>query len=433
MQLPKIQEVKDLSRIERIGAHSHIRGLGLDESLDPRTNSQGMVGQIEARKAAGIILKLIKEGSLAGRAVLIGGQPGTGKTAIAMAMAKSLGEDVPFTMMAGSEIFSLEMSKTEALTQAFRRSIGVRIKEETDIIEGEVVEIEIDKSVTSNGKTGKIVLKTTDIETQYDLGQKMIEAIIKDKIVAGDVITIDKSSGRITKLGKSFARSSEFDAMGGDSRFVQCPEGVREQIDTKVAEWREDGRAEIVPGVLFIDEVHMLDLECFAFINRAIESETAPVVIMATNRGITKIRGTNQVSPHGLPLDLLDRLLIITTKPYTTEEIKQILVIRCEEEDVEMDDEAKDLLTKIGAETSLRYAIHLITAANLIAQKRKASEVEMDDISTAYSLFIDIERSKSFLKDYEKDFMFSEVEDDNLLHDKVDKNEIKEKKEMDLD
>ena len=481
MQLPKIQEVKDLSRIERIGAHSHIRGLGLDESLDPRTNSQGMVGQIEARKAAGIILKLIKEGSLAGRAVLIGGQPGTGKTAIAMAMAKSLGEDVPFTMMAGSEIFSLEMSKTEALTQAFRRSIGVRIKEETDIIEGEVVEIEIDKSVTSNGKTGKIVLKTTDIETQYDLGQKMIEAndlgqkmieaIIKDKIVAGDVITIDKSSGRITKLGKSFARSSEFDAMGGDARFVQCPEGelqkrkevvhtvtlheidvinsrqqgflalfsgdvgeikgeVREQIDTKVAEWREDGRAEIVPGVLFIDEVHMLDLECFAFINRAIESETAPVVIMATNRGITKIRGTNQVSPHGLPLDLLDRLLIITTKPYTTEEIKQILAIRCEEEDVEMDDEAKDLLTKIGAETSLRYAIHLITAANLIAQKRKSTEVEMDDISTAYSLFIDIERSKSFLKDYEKDFMFSEIEDDNLIN---EKNEIKDKKEMDLD
>ena len=87
-------------------------------------------------------------------------------------MAKSLGEDISFTMMVGSEIFSLEMPKTEPLTQAFRRSIGVRIKEETDIIEGEVVEIEIDKSVTSSGKTGKIVLKTTDIETQYDLGQK---------------------------------------------------------------------------------------------------------------------------------------------------------------------------------------------------------------------------------------------------------------------
>ena len=63
-------------------------------------------------------------------------------------MAQSLGPDVPFTMLASSEVFSLEMSKTEALTQAFRRSIGVRIKEETEIIEGEVVEIQIDRSLT---------------------------------------------------------------------------------------------------------------------------------------------------------------------------------------------------------------------------------------------------------------------------------------------
>lgn len=99
---PKVSEVKDVTRIERIGAHSHIRGLGINESLDPRQRAMGMVGQMEARRAAGIILEMIKEGKIAGRAVLIGGQPGTGKTAIAMAMAKSLGEDVPFTMLAGS-------------------------------------------------------------------------------------------------------------------------------------------------------------------------------------------------------------------------------------------------------------------------------------------------------------------------------------------
>jgi RuvB-like protein 2 len=63
-------------------------------------------------------------------------------------MAQSLGDDVPFTMIAASEVFSLSMSKTEALTQAFRRSIGVRIKEETEVIEGEIVEIQIDRSVT---------------------------------------------------------------------------------------------------------------------------------------------------------------------------------------------------------------------------------------------------------------------------------------------
>ena len=91
---------------------------------------------------------MVKEGRIAGRAVLIAGPPSTGKTAIAMGMSQSLGNDVPFTNLAASEIFSLEMSKTEALTQAFRRSIGVRIKEETEVIEGEVVEIQIDRSVT---------------------------------------------------------------------------------------------------------------------------------------------------------------------------------------------------------------------------------------------------------------------------------------------
>jgi len=49
-----------------------------------------------------------------------------------------------------------------------------------------------------------------------------------------------------------------------------------------------------------------------------------------------------------MPLDLLDRMLIITTVPYTGKEIRHILEIPCEEEDVEMTDEAKELLTKIG-------------------------------------------------------------------------------------
>lgn len=68
-------------------------------------------------------------------------------------MAQSLGPDVPFTMISASEVFSLEMSKTEALTQAFRRSIGVRIKEESEILEGEVVEIQIDRGLTGVSTT----------------------------------------------------------------------------------------------------------------------------------------------------------------------------------------------------------------------------------------------------------------------------------------
>lgn len=75
----------------------------------------------------------------------------SGKTAIAMGISKSLGKDTPFTAMAGSEIYSLEMSKTEALTQAIRKSIGVRIKEESEIIEGEVVEVQVERPATGVG------------------------------------------------------------------------------------------------------------------------------------------------------------------------------------------------------------------------------------------------------------------------------------------
>lgn len=180
---------------------------------------------------------------------------------------------------------------------------------------------------------------------------------------------------------------------------------MREQIDTKVAEWREEGKAEIVPGVLFIDEVHMLDIECFSFLNRALENEMAPILVVATNRGITTIRGTNYKSPHGIPIDLLDRLLIITTKPYTEDEIRKILDIRCQEEDVEMSEEAKRLLTKIGVETSLRYAIHLITAAALACQKRKGRTVEMEDINRVYHLFLDVKRSTQYLMEFQNQYI----------------------------
>lgn len=445
-----VSESRDFRGLNLVAAHSHIRGLGVDEdTLEPRPSSQGLVGQEKARKAAAVILQMVKEGKIAGRAVLIAGPPSTGKTAIAMGMAQSLGSDVPFTMLASSEIFSLEMSKTEALTQAFRRSIGVRIKEESEMIEGEVVEIQIDRSVTGGNKQGKLTIKTTDMETIYDMGTKMIDSMSNERVMAGDVISIDKSSGKITKLGRSFTRSRDYDAMGADTKFVQCPDGelqkrkevvhtvslheidvinsrtqgflalfsgdtgeirseVRDQINTKVGEWKEEGKAEIVPGVLFIDEVHMLDIECFSYINRALEDELAPIVIMASNRGNTRIRGTNYRSPHGLPLDFLDRVVIVSTHAYESDEIRQILTIRAQEEEVDVTTDALALLTKIGKETGLRYASNLITTSTLLSQKRKAKAVELEDVQRSFKLFYDAGRSVKFVAEFEKRFIGNE-------------------------
>ena len=56
-----------------------------------------------------------------------------------------------------------------------------------------------------------------------------------------------------------------------------------------------------------------------------------------------------------MPLDLLDRTIIIPTSQYEEKELKQILKIRCEEEDCEISEDALTVLTKVAGETSLRY------------------------------------------------------------------------------
>ncbi|KAK7209009.1 hypothetical protein V2G26_016187 [Clonostachys chloroleuca] len=310
-------------------------------------------------------------------------------------------------------------------------------------MEGEVVEIQIDRSVTGATKQGKLTIKTTDMEAVYDMGSKMIDAMTKERVMAGDIISIDKSSGKITKLGRSYARSRDYDAMGVDTKFLQCPDGelqkrkevvhtvtlheidvinsrtqgflalfsgdtgeirseIRDQINTKVAEWKEEGKAEIVPGVLFIDEVHMLDIESFAYVNRALEDDLAPIVIMASNRGNSRIRGTDYRSPHGLPLDFLDRIVIINTHPYSPENIKQILNIRAQEEEVDLSPDALALLAKIGQETGLRYASNLITTSQLLAAKRKAKQVSVEDVQRSFNLFYDPARSVKFVTESEK-------------------------------
>jgi RuvB-like protein 1 len=72
----------------RISAHTHINGLGLDENgdaiIDPTTNRSGLVGQVDAREALGVVTDLIHSQQLAGRALLLVGPPGTGKVCLCL-------------------------------------------------------------------------------------------------------------------------------------------------------------------------------------------------------------------------------------------------------------------------------------------------------------------------------------------------------------
>ena len=137
-----------LSRSSRIAPHSHIRGLGLGPDGLVEGDAAGFVGQNTAREvgflfpnaslrahrscstytqACGVVVELIKSRKFSGRALLLAGAPGTGKTALALAIAQELGVKVPFCPMVGSEVYSAEVKKTEVLAEVFRRAIGVYI------------------------------------------------------------------------------------------------------------------------------------------------------------------------------------------------------------------------------------------------------------------------------------------------------------------
>lgn len=81
--------------------------------------------KLSAQQACGVVVDLIKAKKMAGRAVLLAGGPGTGKTALALAVSQELGTKVPFCPIVGSEVYSAEVKKTEALMENFRRAIGI--------------------------------------------------------------------------------------------------------------------------------------------------------------------------------------------------------------------------------------------------------------------------------------------------------------------
>eukprot|EP01087_Luapelamoeba_hula_P018910 TRINITY_DN6174_c0_g1_i1.p1 TRINITY_DN6174_c0_g1~~TRINITY_DN6174_c0_g1_i1.p1 ORF type:complete len:479 (+),score=76.66 TRINITY_DN6174_c0_g1_i1:45-1439(+) len=440
-------------KTQRVSAHSHVKGLGLTPAGTVEENSFekcGLIGQEAAREAGAVIVNLVQSKKMAGRGLLIVGAPGTGKTAIALAVSKELGPKVPFCLMVGSEVYSQEVKKTEVLMENFRRAIGLRIKETKEVYEGEVVELTPEETENPHGGFGKTIssvvigLRTTKGTKQLRLDPSIYDSIQKEKIALNDVVFIESNSGSVKRLGRCDAYATEVDLEADE--YVPLPKGdvlkkkeivqdvtlhdldaanarpqgghdmismmgqmmkpkkteitekLRLEINKVVNSYITEGVAELVPGVLFIDEVHMLDIECFTYLNRALESTLAPIVILATNRGMCPIRGTDIQAPHGIPSDLLDRLMIIRTVPYQLEEVQRILAIRAVVEGVPISPEAILHLAHIAERTSLRYALQLLSPARILSRCNGREQVSEPDLDEVQSLFLDAKSSARLLE-----------------------------------
>lgn len=446
--------VTPITRFERVGAHSHIKGLGLDEKFRALPVADGMVGQIAAREAAGIIVQMIRKGKMAGRAVLLAGPPGTGKTAIAMGIARELGRDVPFITLHASEIYSSELKKTEVLMRAVRKAIGVRLRERRKVYEGELTHFELKTArhpynpYQEVAESARITLTTTSESRSFTVSGSLASNMLAQGIRVGDIVQIDAETGRVIRLGRSEEAAERYEIADYTEKPIPRPRGsvekekefvylvtlhdldmmesrgrggfftllfggaggeidseTRRRVDEYVKERVEEGTAEIIPGVLFIDDVSMLDIEAFSFLSTVLESELAPIIVFATNRGITKVRGTDLEAPHGMPLDLLDRLLIINTEMYSRDEVREILKIRAREEGVSLSEDALEYLVDVGVNKSLRYAVQLLTPAYEKAKVEGRDKVSKDDVEYVVNLFSDVARSIEYVKRYEEYMM----------------------------
>eukprot|EP00891_Asterochloris_glomerata_P000326 jgi/Astpho2/326/fgenesh1_pm.00010_%23_28_t len=438
----RIEEVASTTKAQRVATHTHIKGLGLQENGEANQLGAGFVGQEEARCACGVVVDMIKQKKMAGRALLLTGGPGTGKTALALGIAQELGTKVPFCPMVGSEVYSSEVKKTAVLMEHFRRAIGLRIKENKEVYEGEVVELNPEETENQAGGYGKVIshvvigLRTVKGTKQLKLDPTIYDSLQKEKVIVGDVIYIEANSGAVKRVGRCDAYATEFDLEAEE--YVPLPRGdvhkkkeivqdvtlhdldsanakpqggqdivsimgqlskpkkteitdkLRQEINKVVNRYIDQGVAELVPGVLFIDEVHMLDIECFTYLNRALESSLAPIVIFATNRGICQIRGTDITAPHGVPVDLLDRLVIIRTLPYNLEEMVAILALRAQVEGIAYDSpESLAFLGEIGERTSLRHAVQLLSPAGIMSEKNGRDKITQGDLKEVAALFHD--------------------------------------------
>ncbi|KAE9600467.1 putative DNA helicase [Lupinus albus] len=494
MEKMRIEEVQSNTKKQRVATHTHIKGLGLQPTGRALPFAAGFVGQAEAREGAGLVVDMIRQKKMAGRALLLAGPPGTGKTALALGISQELGTKVPFCPMVGSQVYSSEVKKTAVLMENFRRAIGLRIKENKEVYEGEVTELTPEETESVTGGYGKSIshviigLKTVKGTKQLKLDPTIYDALIKEKVATGDVIYIEANSGAVKRVGRSDAYATEFDLeaeeyvplpkgevhkkkeivqdvtlhdldaanarpQGGQDilslmgqmmkpRKTEITDKLRQEINKVVNRYIDEGVAELVPGVLFIDEVHMLDMECFSYLNRALESSLSPIVILATNRGICNVRGTDMTSPHGIPVDLLDRLVIIRTQTYGPAEmiqvglhlnvnhlsfekepfkptkflypgctnihvppLGQILAIRAQVEELVVDEECLAFLGEIGQQSSLRHAVQLLSPASIVAKMNGRDNICKVDLDQVCSLYLDAKSSAKLLQEQQEKYI----------------------------
>ena len=419
-----------------LSLHSHIKGLGVDQNFDPIQNAavNSIVGLENARKVLGGIVKLIKtKGDYPTTPFLLVGGPATGKSALGYALKQELGPKIPFVKAVPAELIHFS---EDALITFCRRAIGLKVRETKDVFEGEVVELtihEVPFAQMDNPDDAykaishiSLTLKSSKGTRQIELDPMMYDTINKAQISIGDLIYFEANSGAIKRLGKSDAYKHvydlEFDTylplpkgevctrkevvqdlvlldldiaaanpeLGNDlislvakvtlshvPRRIEITETIRERVDDMVDKLLDDEQStvELIPGVLFIDDAHLLDQKSWISILRMLRLRVCPVIVMAANNSIYQ----------NADITVLDQCQTTKITDYSLEDLREILRVRSKAEQIVLSDDPLNELSKIAKEVNLNYALNLLSLLKVFMHTSKSTTVTTELIHEARS------------------------------------------------
>ncbi|KAF5140620.1 ruvb-like 2-like protein [Vairimorpha ceranae] len=385
-------------KLERDRIHSHVLKKDTLDLLNQKNYKEALLNIVN-------LLKLNKPG----QTFLIRGPSGCGKTALIADLYK---EQYLINSISAVELQSFNLSKAEAVTQAVRKSIRLRIKEIIKVIEGEI----------TNLTSSKLSLKTLDMESTFEIGDKMLQEIQKEKIVIGDVVRIIKERGKIIKLGISASKmDSEFI---GDILSVPCPEGemfktiedvqlmtlhdidclnnkthgyleiyngetgeisseVRKEVNKRVKKWILEEKVVLERGLLIIDNVQILHKDYFYLFNNSIEFTFDPVILMIEN-----VTDTLQSSTG-----LLSSAFVINVDQINDNDLKDVIRAHIETENVDFDSNVLDYLNDLALSYGINYAINIIDLYVVKSLKQANTKIALEEVKTLVSLFLDVNRA----------------------------------------
>ncbi|KAJ7507366.1 TIP49 C-terminus-domain-containing protein [Mycena galericulata] len=221
---------------------------------------------------------------------------------------------------------------------------GLRIKETKEVYEGvtELTPTESESPLSGYGKTVSHVV--ISLKTVQGTKQPSIyEAILEEKIAVGDVIYVEHQTGAVrcaagwpigyVSYAPSFDLESDAyvplpkskvhkrkelvqDVTLGDLDAANAQDIVtdklRREVNKVVKGYVDQGVAKVVPGVVFIDDACTCSTSMLHYLNR---------VASGPDR-----HSCNE--PRRLPLDLLDRYMLVKTEAYTREQVGKVIQLR---------------------------------------------------------------------------------------------------------